>query len=319
MIDKSEVLDKLSLIRDVYEQTEKYDVNDFYLLSDLLGEQDLSGFFSPMPNMYIKGIKNIFLLDHFNELIVRDGAFGLFDFFNKNNSPEGLKTILYIHHSLSYIVPLEWKNNVKFYGLYFNQSEKKKNKLIITGPIYKGINNLSYFQSQLVKFLESEDIKHIDVNLSLPVSIGGLSQERLPGIEDFLNIIERCRSKSMTLRYCPSVDLANDNYENHYVMPIDANNTLSATSVFEQQLYVNGAIPFNCKKIDRSGLNLESFSLRHGMLVFKDSHDLIIGTGEEKLLNIKKSVGLATKSFTEIEMVNIVQDLNGFISHEFLI
>ena len=111
-------------------------------------------YYSPLCPGYLHLFNNVSELNQFKSIQVRDGALGVHRFFFENPAPNGCKTKMLVHSSLSRLVPASWIDQINFYEHYFEPPTVKQNPnkmlLIITiDKLHCTLEEVNSFKSLL--------------------------------------------------------------------------------------------------------------------------------------------------------------------------
>lgn len=300
-------LKDIAKIRSIYNSS-SYEREAFHFLVDIMGD-GVQDFYSPLPAIYLQGLKRLTPIFDFEKLMILDGALGLTQFFTRFKEPENnLKTLLILPKSMAHLVPLSWKKNVNFFEYTF-RGEKKRSKLLIMGTIGLGINNFSALQRDLKIILSLNEIEQIDICVRAPAKIEGIDFGEVFGFDDLLNVIGSVKSNHTRMRFRKEHDLANEDMRNYYYVNIDSTNVLYFSNSIEQQLYANGLLLAGTQnRDDQSDVGFE-ISLNHGIKLQNELEDNCYGAGLNKAQQMFESVYFGGQGLSDLDVMKMIQSL----------
>lgn len=130
-----------------------------------------TSYFTPFKPLYLFEVKKTSVLEVFQSVFVRDGAFSLFRFFENHPRPWATGTALVVHERLAWMVPTQWQGHVYFFRQNSIQASAKTAaaKVYLSGYAHEevltkdefrqGLELLDLQQSELVWLVQDHSIR----------------------------------------------------------------------------------------------------------------------------------------------------------------
>lgn len=88
-----------------------------------------------IPTFLSYQLKSLRHLNFFDVALLRDGALPLVKFFLSHREPTGFSSRILVHEDLSYLVPLEWREQVFYYRTYETNDAIQGDTLLLFGSL----------------------------------------------------------------------------------------------------------------------------------------------------------------------------------------
>ncbi len=241
-------------------------------------------------------------------VLLRDGAFDLFEFIQKNPDPGKFTQTMIVHHSLAKLLNPLWLENVIFYEtLFFNNEnyrlKKNKSKLLISTIINDAFFTHDQMSQAFKVAKEFCDRNRLQVELHLPI------RENLYFTSDYKNLNPAFDLAILAFDiFGPDVTLVSDkdvqkssDFREYYFYFAPNDKFCISDNYLEHYMLCNGADPMISYPVfDGYRVNLSS---RHGASLFdhhllsKDSNPFILTQEFSRMNTTQEGPDLMKKEF----------------------
>jgi len=191
-----------------------------------------------IPTFLSYQLKSLRHLNFFDVALLRDGALPLVKFFLSNREPTGFSSRILVHEDLSYLVPLEWREQVYYYRTYESPDIEQGDTLLLYGSLDSYASGLSSLERSLKKIDPSKYKKCYLLASLAPIE----TEEKLLNFDHhYFEVIKKLTATFPRLQVLNWNELKNLNLAGFDIHSISENRFWIADSYIEHFARLSGA------------------------------------------------------------------------------